>query len=79
MGQLLSRKDGAVIVWSNVPRLVGKVNQCDCATDAQGQQYSGGPFFVGREATHDEWVADVRDNGGEPNDTLHPYYYEVAD
>ncbi len=36
-------------------------------------------FFIGREATRDEWVADIEANGGETPILSYPYYYEVAD
>ncbi len=68
-----------MIVWSNVPREVGKLCKPTLFTDVSGNKRPGTTVLIAREATHDEWVADVKANGAEPDDLgPHHFYYEVA-
>ncbi len=69
-----------MIVGSDVPREVGKICIAKTAsTDHNSVRYPPQPFYVIREATREEWVADVIANGGDPFCPIdYPYYYEVS-
>ncbi len=69
-----------MILWSRTRREVGKVYMPELGiTDYANQLHPPQPVYVIREATHEEWAADVSANGGDPSLWGEfPYYYKVS-
>ncbi len=70
-----------LIMASHVSFPVGKPTPPVPFRDSVNHLMEDQPFFILREATHQEWEQSVRDGGGDPSDWFNdpsPYYYEVT-
>ena len=68
----------SLIVWSNTKRTVGEVSTPLYCTNTQNERIPPQPILILREATHEQWEASVRENGGEPDGYgPYAYYYEI--
>jgi hypothetical protein len=67
-----------MILSSFVPRAVGSVfySRVNDSHGLLSQEVQ--PLYVVREATHAEWEAGIRADGGIPWGPVTPFYYEIS-
>ncbi len=66
------------------PHAIGSILHAGVAgtwmTDGLGNRLPDQPIVIRREATREEWVASILEQGGDPagDPRMYPHYYEVT-